>query len=91
MEVRTATPESSREPDVAALVAVLLDRSARIDERDDAAMYLARSNDDAAVAALLGIASDPDEDELLRASSGESLAQIFVRSGRSDRAYGYTN
>jgi hypothetical protein len=75
-------PERAGEPDVAALVAILLDRTARIDERDDAAMYLGRSNDDAALSALLNVASDPGEDELVLASSGESLAQIFVRSGR---------
>jgi hypothetical protein len=75
------------EPDVTALVAILLDRTARIDERDDAAMYLRRGNDDAALTALLNVASDPGEDELVLASSGESLAQIFVRSGRLDPAW----
>jgi hypothetical protein len=69
------------------MVAILLDRTARIDERDDAAMDLGRSNDDAALTALLHVASDPGEDELVLASGGESLAQIFIRSGRLDPAW----
>jgi hypothetical protein len=34
--VLTVVPERVGEPDVTALVAILLDRTARIDERDDA-------------------------------------------------------
>ena len=37
--------------------------------------------------ALLQVASDPAENELVAASCGESLAQIFVRSGRLDPAW----
>jgi hypothetical protein len=79
--------ESVGESDVTALVAILLDRAARIDERDDAAMYLGRSNDDAALTALLHVASDPGEEDLVQASSGESLARIFVRTGRLNPAW----
>lgn len=79
--------EHTREPDVAALVAILLDRTSRIDERDDAAAYLGRSDEAAACSALLHVASDPAEDELVVASCGESLAQIFVRTGRLDHAW----
>jgi len=74
-------------PDVAALAAILQDRTARIDERDDAAMYLGQCDDDAALTALLQIASDPAEHDLVVASCGESLARIFVRSGRLDPAW----
>jgi hypothetical protein len=76
--------EHAGELDIAALVAILLDRTARVDERDDAAGYLAQTDAAAALTALLHVASDPSEDELVVASCGESLAQIFVRSGRLD-------
>jgi hypothetical protein len=61
--------------------------SARIDERDDAAMYLAKSDDAAAFAALFQVASDTADNELVVASSGESLAQIIVRTGRLDPSW----
>jgi hypothetical protein len=79
--------EHVSEPDVSALVVILLDRAARIDERDDAAAYLAQTDDNAALTALLHVASDPTEDGIVVASCGESLAQIFVRSGRLDPAW----
>ena len=79
--------ERAREPDLAALVATLLDRATRIDERDDAAAYLGGSDDAAARTALLQVASDPAEDELVVATCGESLAQIFVRTGQLDHAW----
>jgi hypothetical protein len=80
-------PKNDKEPNVHALVKILLDHSARIDERDDAAMYLASSDDKAALTALLHVASDPADNELVVASSGESLAQMIVRTGRLDRAW----
>jgi hypothetical protein len=75
------------EVNVSALVAILLDHSARIDERDDAAIYLAKSDDQAALMALLQVASDIADNESVVASSGESLAQIIVRTGRLDPAW----
>jgi SMI1/KNR4 family protein SUKH-1 len=45
----------SREPDVAALAAILQDRTAHIDERDDAAMYLGQSDDEAALTSSLAL------------------------------------
>jgi hypothetical protein len=79
--------EHAGELDVTALVAILLDHTARIDERDDAAAYLAHSDDEASLTALLRVASDPTDDELVVASCGESLAQIFVRSGQLNPAW----
>jgi hypothetical protein len=70
-----------------ALVSILLDRSARTDERDDAAGYLGSSDDPAVLAALLRVASDPAEDEVVSATSGESLAEIFVRRDAVDPAW----
>lgn len=71
-------------PDVDALGAILRDPTARFDERDDAAMYLGKSDEPAAIRLLLGLARDPSEDDVVVASSGESLAQIAVRTGRLD-------
>jgi hypothetical protein len=76
--------QREEEVNVSALIAILLDHSARIDERDDAAMYLGKSDDEAALTALLQVSSDTAEDESVVASSGESLAQIIVRTGRLD-------
>jgi len=73
--------------DTAALVSILLDRSARIDERDDAAQYLGESDDEAALVALLTVGSDPTDDELVSASCGESLAEIFIRRAVVDPAW----
>lgn len=66
------------------LIAILLDASARLDERDDAAIDLAKYDDGAVVAALLRIAGDPAEDEMLQASAGESLGSIWKRKGEAD-------
>ena len=76
-----------RQPDVIALSYLLRDPSARWDERDDAAMLLGRSDDPAALALLLELARDPAEDELVVASSGESIAEIAVRTGAFERAW----
>jgi HEAT repeat protein len=67
-----------------ALVAVLLDRSARIDARDDAAMALGESDEQAAYDALMFVACDPAEHTLVAASAGESLGEIVGRRGNTD-------
>ena len=77
----------SPEPEgVNALVRILRDRSARIDERDDAAIDLGKSDDDRALAALVEIASRADDDTIL-GSAGESLAQIAIRRGKFDSSW----
>jgi hypothetical protein len=70
-----------------ALIALLTDRSARIDERDDAAIDLGSSDDPRAIAALLEIGADRSEIDTVLASCGESLAQIAIRSGRLSRVW----
>lgn len=67
------------------LINTLLDKTARDDERDDAAMDLGRVNHDRSLSALLQIASDPNEDEMVLDSCGESIAQILVMRGRYDQ------
>jgi HEAT repeat protein len=66
--------------DVASLVEVLLDhKHPRWDERDDAAMDLAASDDPAAVRGLLDIGCDQTEADVLLESVGESLAEVLAR------------
>lgn len=69
-----------------ALISVLLDGSAREDERDDAAMDLAAFDEPEVRAALAQVATDPAESELVMASAGESLAEIWIACGAVDRA-----
>jgi hypothetical protein len=61
------------------LVEVLLDKHARWDERDDAAMDLADSDDREALVALLQVGCDVTEADILLESVGESVAEILAR------------
>lgn len=60
------------------LIDVLLDKTAREDERDDAAMDLGQYNDIRALEALTKIASDPSEDDVIVDSCAESIGEICV-------------
>jgi hypothetical protein len=73
--------------DTAALIQILRDRSARIDERDDAAIDLGRSDDDGALAALLEIGAQSDDDEMVLGSIGESIAHIAIRTGKFESSW----
>lgn len=68
-------------PQPTGLISVLLDRTARIDERDDAAMDLEAYSGEHVVKALVDVASSPVEDELVLASAAESLGRILARDG----------
>jgi hypothetical protein len=68
----------------AGLVSVLLDRSARPDERDDAAMDLAQYDDPEALDALVAIAGTAGEDPGLLDTCGESIGEIWARRGFVD-------
>jgi len=71
---------------ISLLIEVLLDKNAREDERDDAAMDLGNYNDDQALNALIKVATDPLEDnDTLSNSCGESIAAIFIKRGQYDR------
>jgi hypothetical protein len=72
---------------VALLVALLHDRSARIDERDDAAIDLGESDDDTALAALLYLGAQSDDDEMVLGSIGESIAHIAARRGKFELSW----
>ncbi|HEY9288357.1 MAG TPA: hypothetical protein VIT43_10080 [Candidatus Dormibacteraeota bacterium] len=66
------------------LVEVLFDKTARLDERDDAAVHLGRVDDPRALQALVDRASDPREDDAVVGSAGESIAAIWLRRGNYD-------
>ncbi len=67
------------------LIEIVLDVTASDAERDDAAIDLGFvSNDPSVQAALLTIANDKDTDEMIRASCGESLAQIWMKNNEFD-------
>ncbi|XVU28665.1 hypothetical protein ACQPZJ_16910 [Actinoplanes sp. CA-054009] len=61
-----------------ALIAVLLDATAREDERDDAAMDLSAHDEPEVHVALARVAVDPAESELVAGSAGESLAELWA-------------
>lgn len=67
------------------LVEILLDKKEEIGARDDAAMYLGKFDDESAMNALIQIAKDNHEQEILLWSSGESLGYIWVRKKKFDR------
>lgn len=61
------------------LINILLDSNISDEERDDAAINLGYiSNNELVEKALLKIANDINTDEIIRASCGESLAQIWM-------------
>ncbi|MHA6763186.1 hypothetical protein [Streptacidiphilus sp. PAMC 29251] len=64
-----------------ALVKLVADSTARMDERDDAAMDLSASDDPRAREVLVEIAANPGSDDILAASAGESLGEIAARTG----------
>lgn len=67
------------------LIAVLLDSTAREDERDDAAMDLADFDGYDVVEALYTVAADQSlQSEMIKGSCGESLASIWIRTGTID-------
>ena len=70
------------------LISILLDSNAREDERHDAAMDIGDYDDDRVVKALIKIASNPQENRIIRDACGESIAQIWIhRNNFNNRAY----
>jgi hypothetical protein len=69
-----------------ALIKILLDPQARLDERDDAASDLENFDAPEVAEALATVACSTDEDDVLLATAGESLAGIWVRAGAVPRA-----
>ncbi|WP_043930596.1 hypothetical protein [Bacillus sp. EB01] len=66
------------------LIKLLLDPTAREDERDDAAIGLAQYDDQEVEAALIQAIHDPNTTEIIKASCGTSLAEIWLRTNRID-------
>ena len=62
------------------LVKILLDATASISERDDAAMDLSVYDSKDVLNALLKVGSDEDTDNIILSSVGESLAEIWLRN-----------
>ncbi len=60
------------------LINILLDKTAREDERDDAAIDLGRYLDLRALNALIKIASDPTEDKFIMDNCAESIGEICI-------------
>jgi len=64
---------------VEGLISVLLNFTADLSERDDAAMDLGEFDNEEALSALYQVAKDHEENETLVSSCGESIAQIWLR------------
>lgn len=66
------------------LIETLLDKSAREDERGDAAIDLGQLKNPIALEALTKIASNPEEDDVIVDNCAESIAEIFVYTNKFD-------
>ncbi len=66
------------------LIDILFDKNADLAERDDAAMYLGEYDDDRALAALIKICLDKNEEEFIFDVCGESVASIWVKRDHFD-------
>jgi hypothetical protein len=71
--------------DVDLLIEILFDPKARIDEKDDAAMYLADYPEQRVINALLTKGKDVAEDDIILNSCGESLGQIWTNQNQFDK------
>ena len=60
------------------LIDILYDPAARIDERDDAAIYLAKYPSKDVLDKLVNFASKSEENEIILASVGESIGEIMI-------------
>ena len=67
------------------LIEILMDKTARDDERDDAAIDLRAYKDIRALNALVKIASDVDEDHVLLDNCADSIGELFVEMNFFDR------
>jgi len=66
------------------LIRILLDLNSSDAEMDDAAMGLGSFTDNRAEEVLLEVSNNPDYDEMIRASCGESLAEIWLKRSQID-------
>lgn len=61
------------------LIQILLDSSASLSERDDAAIDLGNFEDEKALNALIAFATNHKEEESIMDVCGESIAKIWVK------------
>lgn len=61
------------------LISVIYNDTSRDDEIDDAVMDLSKFDDDEVIQILMKVANDASFDHMIRASAGESLADIWLR------------
>ena len=66
----------------AGLISVLLDKSAPLGDRDDAAMDLEAFDDQTVQSALLEVLLNLEEDDGLVTTAAESYGQIWANSGK---------
>ncbi len=66
------------------LIELLFDASARIDERDDAAMDLGDFDDDRALNALIAYATNENNEDFMMEACGESIARVLVHRDQFD-------
>ncbi len=67
------------------LIDILFDPTAREDEKHDAVMDLGEYNDERALQALLKVASNFTETEIILQSAGESIGRIWTESNQFDK------
>ena len=65
-------------------IQILLNKTASISERDDAAIDLGNFDSEEALDALLSVARDKEDDDSIMDVCGESIAQIWVRRNQID-------
>ena len=87
LPMRGSQSRTMEKMDSTALLEILRDRSARIDERDDAAMDLGNSDDDRVLDALLELGAESDDDDMVLGSIGESIAHIAARADKFDPSW----
>lgn len=66
------------------LLDILFDNSARVDERDDAAIDLAKYHTIEVLERLIDFACKPEESNLILASVGESIGEIMIAINKFD-------
>lgn len=66
------------------LIQTLLDRNANDADKDDCAIYLAEFDDNDVIEILYKVANDLNVEWIVRASCGESLAEIWIRKQEID-------
>ena len=66
------------------LLKILLNKQGREDERDEAAAYLGKYDDEEVLQALVSIGKDPSENDIVLDSCGVSIAEILIRRNKFD-------